>query len=491
MPNLGKIEEFDPTSTNINRYLERLEQYYIANGVRADTGERFRRRGALISVIGSKAYDVLSDLCSPEAPSEKTYGDLATILKDHFAPKKLLIAERYQFHNCIQLEGESISTFAAKLKHLASTCNFGTHLNEALRDRLVCGLRNKEIQKKLLTEEHNFDEALTKALGAEAAQTDVAAFSREDATPVNKLSSVGRQTHRLRRTRRPPCEGRGKKPLTQNQNNSTSECLSCGKTGHARSQCKYRNYTCHSCGQGITAKLEMTPDAQPKFCKACPVPYALQEAVDAEYHRLESEGIVEKVEFSEWATPMVHVPKADGTTRSCGDYAVTVKPQINVPQYPIPLPEDVFVKLRGGKRFTKLHLKNAYQQLPLDLQSQQFVTINTHRGLYRYKRLPFGIASSPAIFQRTMDIILEGLEHVSAIQDDILITGKDDEKHIQNLNTVLSRLDSYGLRLQLNKCKFMQRSVTYMGCVISAERISPTEDKVEAIKKAPRPENCT
>jgi len=237
--------------------------------------------------------------------------------------------------------------------------------------------------------------------------------------------------------------------------------------------------------------LDMKPDAQPKFCKARPVPYALQEAVDAEYHRLESEGIVEKVEFSEWATPMVHVPKADGTTRSCGDYAVTVNPQLNVPQYPIPLPEDVFVKLRGGIRFTKLDLKNAYQQLPLDPDSQQFVSINTHRGLYRYKRLPFGIASSPAIFQRTMDIILQGLEHVAAIQDDILITGKDDEQHIQTLDTVLSRLDSYGLRLQLNKCKFMQRSVTYMGCIISAEGISPTEDKVEAIKKARRPENCT
>lgn len=136
--------------------------------------------------------------------------------------------------------------------------------------------------------------------------------------------------------------------------------------------------------------MEIKRDAKPKFCKACTVPYALQEALDAEYHRLETEGIAEKVEFSEWATPMVHVPKADGTTRSCGDYAVTVNPQLNVPQYPIPLPEDVFVKLQGRLQFTKLDLKNAYQQLPLDPDSQQFVNINTHRGLYRYKRLPFG-----------------------------------------------------------------------------------------------------
>ena len=232
-------EEFDPASTNISRYLERLEQHFIAKGVPADTGERFISRVTLISVTGSKAYDVLSDPCSPEAPSEKTHGDVATILKDQSAPTKVLIAERYRFHNCIQLEGESVSTFATKLKYLASTCNFGTHLNEALRDRLGCRLRNEEIQKKFLTEEHNFDETLIKALGAKAAEKDVAAFSQEDASAVNKLDSDGHQTFRPRRTRRPLCKGRGKKPLNQVQNNSTSECLTCGKRGHP----------CHTCGQ--------------------------------------------------------------------------------------------------------------------------------------------------------------------------------------------------------------------------------------------------
>ena len=134
-------------------------------------------------------------------------------------------------------------------------------------------------------------------------------------------------------------------------------------------------------------------------------------------------------------------PQADGNTRSYDDYAVTVNPQLHVPQYPIPLPEDVFLKLRGGQPFTKLDFKSAYQQLPLDPESQQFLTINTHRGLYRYKRLPLGIASSPALFQRTMDIILRGLDHVAGIHDDILITGKDDDEHIKILDSVLSRLD--------------------------------------------------
>ena len=85
---------------------------------------------------------------------------------------------------------------------------------------MVCGLRNKEIQRKLLTEEHNFDEALKNALGAGAVEKDVAALSQEDATPVNMLDSEGRQTYRPRRPRRPPGKGQGNKPHNQNQNNA-------------------------------------------------------------------------------------------------------------------------------------------------------------------------------------------------------------------------------------------------------------------------------
>ena len=172
------------------------------------------------------------------------------------------------------------------------------------------------------------------------------------------------------------------------------------------------------------------------------------------------------MEFSEWATPVVHVPKADANTRSCGDYAVTVNPQLRFPVSNSPR-GGCLLRLRGGQHFTELDLKSAYQRLYLDPESQQLVTINTHRDLYRYKRLPFGIASLPALFQRTVDIILQGLDRVASIQDDILITGKDEE-HMKNLNSVLSRLDHYSLRLQLSKCKFMQKSATYMGSVISA-----------------------
>lgn len=83
----------------------------------------------------------------------------------------------------------------------------------------------------------------------------------------------------------------------------------------------------------------------------------------------------------------------------------------------------------------------------------------------------------PQQFQRTMDIILQGLEHVAVILHDILIMGQDDERHIQNLKSVLRCLNSSGLQLQPNKSEFMQQLVTFMGCVIFAEGISPTDFK--------------
>ena len=88
------------------------------------------------------------------------------------------------------------------------------------------------------------------------------------------------------------------------------------------------------------------------------------------------------------------VPKSDGNIRLCGDYKVTVNPVLDVDQYPLPYPEDLMSSLTGGLKFSKLNLSSAYQQMPLDKDSREYMAINTHHGLYRYTQLPFGIASA-------------------------------------------------------------------------------------------------
>ena len=112
--------------------------------------------------------------------------------------------------------------------------------------------------------------------------------------------------------------------------------------------------------------------------------------------------------------------KSDGRGRICGDYKVTVNQAAKLEKYPLPCIEELFASLAGGKLFTMLDLSHAYLQVPLDEHSCQFVTINTHKGLFEYKRLPFGVASAPLTFQRIMENLLQRIQGVCVYIDDIL-----------------------------------------------------------------------
>ena len=127
---------------------------------------------------------------------------------------------------------------------------------------------------------------------------------------------------------------------------------------------------------------------------------------------LEDSGVIERIPHSEWSTPLVAVPKGDGSVRLCGDYCRTVNPSLEIDQYPLPLPEDLMAALTGGYKFSKLDLSAAYQQMILDEDSHPYVVINTQKGLFKYLRLPVGVASAPALFQQAMDTIFQGLSHV-------------------------------------------------------------------------------
>lgn len=121
---------------------------------------------------------------------------------------------------------------------------------------------------------------------------------------------------------------------------------------------------------------------------------------------LEKLGVIEKINYSDWAAPILTVPKSDGSVRICLDHKVTINPVLQVDQYPVPKAEDLFVTLAGGQKFSKLDLSHAYQQVLLEEEFVNFVTVNTHKGLYQFNGLPFELASAPATFQQTMEKIL-------------------------------------------------------------------------------------
>lgn len=217
----------------------------------------------------------------------------------------------------------------------------------------------------------------------------------------------------------------------------------------------------------------------------------MRDLVEKELERLQLQGIIEPVKFSDWAAPIVPVLKKDGGIRICGDYKLTVNRAAKVDTYPLPRIEDLFTSLAGGKTFSKLDLAHAYQQVPLDETARKYVTINTQKGLFQYTRLPFGVSSAPAIFQRTMDNLLQGIPQVCVYLDDILVTGKSTEEHLKNLEEVLSRLKNAGMHLKRSKWAFLLPQVEYLGHQISEKGLQPTAQKLKAIVEAPAPHNVS
>ena len=186
----------------------------------------------------------------------------------------------------------------------------------------------------------------------------------------------------------------------------------------------------HGKVNNFKATLALQPGAKPVYKKTRAMPY---EQVEAELDRLEQQGIIKKVERSSWASPIVIVPKVDKTIHICGDYKVSISPHVIMERYLLPTIQDLFSSLNNGSVFSKLDLQHAYQQLEVDKSSQEMLTINTHKGLYQYQRLPFGNSSVPSIFQAVMDQILKGQKNKVCYLDDILISGKDEEDHRNTL----------------------------------------------------------
>ena len=198
--------------------------------------------------------------------------------------------------------------------------------------------------------------------------------------------------------------------------------------------------------KGYKAIIRLRQGTKPIFKKSRSVAYALQPALELELNRMQQEGILEPVERSEWATPLVIVPKSNGKLRVCGDFEVTINQCVETKTYPLPTTDDIFARLAGGHIFTKLDLSQAYLQLPGDDDSKDLLVINTPKGLFRYNRLPYGVSVAPAIFQSVMDRILHNLP-VACYLDDILISAPTVEEHDVLVEKVLQRLQDAGIHL--------------------------------------------
>ncbi|KAL5477849.1 hypothetical protein EMCRGX_G024698 [Ephydatia muelleri] len=250
------------------------------------------------------------------------------------------------------------------------------------------------------------------------------------------------------------------------------------------------------CLKDVQLEVRFKPDSKPVFCKPRVVPLAIQDELGKAYNAGITRGVWQPTQFNDYGTPVVPIRKATfpgqtkSTLRVCGDYSVTVNPQLEEHRYPMPRPEDLMQRLGGGHGFTKIDLADAYNQIQLSPESQKRLALSTHRGVLLQMRLPFGISSAPGYFQELMDKLTCDLQGVAVYMDDILVSGATDSEHLQNLRSLLKRLVEKGLRCRLEKCSFAQSSIEYLGHTLSRQGVSKGK-KVDAVKLMPPPENVS
>lgn len=245
--------------------------------------------------------------------------------------------------------------------------------------------------------------------------------------------------------------------------------------------------------KGHKIEIRLKEGATPRIFKPRPVPFALKPAVEQELNRLVSLGIIEQIDPAitpiEWASPLVVAPKANGKIRLCADFKVTINKYIVMDRHPLPTFEEVSAHLAGGEQFSVIDLRDAYLQMEVAEESKKYLILSTHKGFFRYCRMPFGISSAPAKFQRTMEVILAGIEGVSCYLDDIIVTAKSRAEHVKTVEQVLSKLCQAGMRIQLEKCKWLQDSVVYLGHRFDKHGIYPTLNHITAIQNMTEPTN--
>ncbi len=230
---LGKIEQYDPEVEEWPQYVERLEHFFKANGIVGEANAD-KRRSTFLTVVGPAPYKLLRSLLAPTRPDEKTFEQLAATLASHYSPAPSEVVQRFKFNTRTRSTGESVAAFVAELRRLAEFCNYGDKLNEMLRDRIVCGVNNEAIQRKLLAERDlTYDRAFAIAQGSELADRNMREIRKPQSNslpikqePVHKIQARGQRAksqHRRSQLRRKTLLGRP--PATDVEARTTSKMI--------------------------------------------------------------------------------------------------------------------------------------------------------------------------------------------------------------------------------------------------------------------------
>lgn len=219
-------------------------------------------------------------------------------------------------------------------------------------------------------------------------------------------------------------------------------------------------------------------------------PEKAKESIQSILQDLEEKGIIES-STAAWLSPIVLVNKPGGDKRLCLDYR-RVNKQLTMDIHPLPKLEELVENVSGNDYYATLDLKDAYYQILLDQESRDLTTFSDGISLYRFKRLPFGLSCSPAIFARQINQVLAPLlkeNWVKNYLDDLIIYAADYSTLLARLNKLFKHLTMVGIKLNLSKCYIGQRQVKFLGHIVSKEGYRPDPSNVEAVTQMKPPSN--
>lgn len=240
--------------------------------------------------------------------------------------------------------------------------------------------------------------------------------------------------------------------------------------------------------KGVMVDIPINQDVTPVSQMYRRVPAPLEREVDEKIEKMLKQDIIEKVDSSKWVSPLVVVPKQDDI-RICVDMR-RANEAIVRENYPLPTIETFLPHLTNAKVFSKIDISQAFHQVEIAPASRVITTFITRKGLFRYKRLMFGITCAPEIFQKILEQILNGCDGCLNFIDDILVHGSDQAEHDTRLKIVLQRLAKFTVVRNDDKCIYGVPELDFLGHHLSANGITPTFDKVAAVKQFRAPKTA-
>ncbi|KAK7898999.1 hypothetical protein WMY93_019852 [Mugilogobius chulae] len=235
----------------------------------------------------------------------------------------------------------------------------------------------------------------------------------------------------------------------------------------------------------VQHQIRLKQDA-PKRQRSYRIPERLVPVLKKEIELMLELGIIE-ISDSEWCSPVVLVPKKDGSLRFCIDFRY-LNAISNFDPYPMPRIDELLERVGSAAYITTLDLSRGYWQLALAPEARELTAFKTPFGLFQFRVMPFGLQGAPATFQRLMDHVLRDVSQFSAAYlDDVVIYSRSWKEHLHHLQEVLKRIQAAGLTINPKKCAMAHREVEYLGYTIGFGKIKPQVQKMEAIRSFPVP----